>query len=270
LRRMSFIKNKIRYALLLALLLPALPSQTNAEMRDLPFITVYAASSLTLPMTEIIRNYSASHDLTINATYESSSELESRIEEGSSTDIFIAAHPEWVEKLVKLGMVNGKAITLLRNKLALIAATDSPLMKELPATLQLPQLLTIIGNRAIMVIGDPGNTPLGKYTRESLQQLGLWRKFEPLVIHAANARIALHLIAQGKTVGITYASDTTANPDVKILSLLPSSPHNPILYQAAITSEENIDYSRNFLAYLSSADAMKIFARYGFEAYRPQ
>ena len=240
-------------------------SNASAEIRDLPFLSVYAASSMTIPLTKIARSYSANHDLTVNVTYDSSSDLAARIQEGSGTDIFISAHPEWIDKLAKQGLVIGERTTLYSNKLAVITASDSPLSSALHSDMPLKDLINAISNRAIMVIGDPETSPLGEYTKETMQQLGLWKKLEPLTIRAANARIALHLIAQGKTVGISYLNDATNDPEVKILSIIPDSMHSPILYQAVIVSEENHQAAKDFIAYLQSDEAKKIFLHDGFK-----
>lgn len=258
------MKHKALFPLIFILLLRLLLTPALAEIRDIPFITIYAASSLTLPLTEIIRHYSATHDITINAAYDSSSELAKRIEEGNGTDIFISAHPEWIQKLKKQGLATDDNKPLLSNKLAIITASDSPLASELSANMPLKELLTAISNRAIMVIGDPDSTPLGAYTKETLQNFGLWKKFEPMVIRAANARIALHLIAQGKTVGISYLSDATLNPEVKILAIIPDASHSPITYQMAIISEDNLSYAKEFITFLQSDTANAIFTHYGF------
>jgi molybdate transport system substrate-binding protein len=254
----------MRIILAFLLMLPLLLSEAAAEMHDLPFLTVYAASGLTLPLSEIVRTYSANHDITINVTYESSSELTSRIEEGSGADIFIAAHPEWIDKLAKRGMVIGKPSPIISNELAVIAANDSALLPTLSPPMPLQKLLTMIANHTIVVIGDPDSVPLGKYTKESLQQLSVWKRFSPLVIRAATARIALHLIAQGKTVGITYLSDATNNPEVKILAVIPDNTHSPIINEAAVISDEHVEEARNFIDFLKSDEAQKIFINKGF------
>jgi molybdate transport system substrate-binding protein len=257
----------MRLLLLSLLILRFLVSNAAAEIRELPFITIYAPSSLTLPLTEIVRHYSATHDITINVAYESPAYLEGQVKEGNGANIFISDHNEWMAKLQRQGAVIGKPTPFLTNKLAVIASADNPLLAELSHNLPLRELLILISNRAIMVIGDPVNSPLGLYSKQSLQQLGLWKKFEPMVIHAANARIALHLIAQGKTVGIGYLSDATNNPEVKILATIPDNLHSPILYQAAIISEDDFSASNDFITFLQSPPAIEIFGRFGFQQY---
>ena len=65
-------------------------SQVYASFRDLPQITVLAASSLTKPLTELARIYSRSNNITVTTSYDETARQAKKIEEGSQADIFIS------------------------------------------------------------------------------------------------------------------------------------------------------------------------------------
>lgn len=254
---------KVAFVLFLCCAL-GLPATSHADVKELPFITVYAASSLTLPLTEAIRLYTKTHPITITALYESSSELEKRIEDTNDADLFISAAPEWIDRLKQLKMIdNGSITTLYRNRLALVTASEIMSAKSAANDKSLRDILLYLVSRTILVLGDPEVTPLGVYTREALQSLGLWKRIEPMIIRAANARMALYLIAKGKTTGIVYHSDAFQNPEVRIIARIPENLHSPILYQGAVIKGDNMAYARQFLMFLQSKEAAPIFTKHG-------
>lgn len=234
-------------------------------MQELPFVSVMADSSLTVPLTELARLYSYNTGITVNVTYDSSLELASQIEKGEQTDVFISASDFAIVMLKRKKLLDIQSITeIATNKLALISSVDNMQAEMMEADVSPWQCLFTVSNRAILVIGDPDTTPLGAYTREMIQNLGLWEKIRPISIRAENARIALYLIAQGQKVGVTYYSDAVNNKEVKVIFIFPQKLYSPIIYKAvAVESRENL-LATQFIEFLASSDAQKILKKEGF------
>ena len=65
-------------------------------------------------------------------------------------------------------------------------------------------------------IADPDAIPAGRYAKQALVKLGLWRKVEKIAIRTENVRLALALVARGEVeAAIVYRSDVFAEPRVK-------------------------------------------------------
>ena len=79
-----------------------------------------------------------------------------------------------------------------------------------------------------------------------------------------NVRAALALVATGAApYGVTYASDAIAEPKVTAVYTFPAESHDPITYQAALTSDKPA--AKAFLDDLSSPEATEIFTANGFD-----
>lgn len=243
-----------------------LPHPTKAEeMRGPATVSVLAASSLTNVLSELSSIYTRKRGVAVSISFDSSDKLATQIVEGEAADIFISAHTKWMSDLKQRGLIDIFSLAnLARNSLVLVASkhialNTRPIMGE-----DIAKIMSAVGDRAIPVIADPAEVPLGVYTKESLESLKLWEKFNDRVIRTENARAALYLIAKGETLGITYLSDATHNPEVDILAHFPETLHEPIIYQAAVVAGENMPRAREFLKFLESKEAKKVFMKYGF------
>lgn len=250
-------------ALLFCLLLPL---QSHAALRNLPSVTVLAASSLTNVLTELASLYSREHNVTISTSYEASGYLASEIIAGESADIFISAHPQYVTDLKQRGLLDVFNIKdIAHNRLAIIASPELQARKNISQEeIDNASIFKKLQGRAIPVIADGSESALGIYTEQSLEALGQWDSVQSYAIRAANARRALYLISKGKTLGITYLTDAVNNPEVEILATLPDNLHEPISYQGAVVAGENMDQARNFLHFLTTAQAKTIWRKYQF------
>jgi molybdate transport system substrate-binding protein len=94
----------------------------------------------------------------------------------------------------------------------------------------------------------------------------VWDGVKDKLARAENVRAALQLVSRGEApLGIVYATDAKADPNVKVLDVFPEGTHAPILYPAAqIAASTNAD-APTFLAYLKSPEAQSVFEAQGFK-----
>lgn len=117
-----------------------------------------------------------------------------------------------------------------------------------------------------IAIADPCAVPAGIYTKEYLSGLGLWKKFEPKIVPTENVRAALGAGESGNVdAGFVYKTDANISKEVKIAFSVPVEKEPAIRYPIAITKEaKNKSAAEDFLRYLESDGARKVFERYGF------
>jgi len=107
--------------------------------------------------------------------------------------------------------------------------------------------------------------PAGKYGKAALEKLGAWDGVKDKVAQADNVRAALVLVARGEApLGIVYATDAAAEPNVKIVGTFPDNSHPPILYPVALTKDAKSADAKPFLDYLKSLKARPSFEKQGF------
>jgi len=245
---------------------PALAAGARAE----PGPVVFAAASLTNAFEEIGRLWRQAGNAPARFSFAASSALARQIEGGAPAAIFASADAQWMDELARRGLIVPETRTdLPGNRLVLIAPVDSPLPSGLgpDATVQRGFDLTgLLGDRRLAV-GDPDHVPAGRYARQALEALDLWRQAAPRLAPADNVRVALALVERGEApYGIVYATDAAATPRVKVAAVFPADSHAPIVYPVAVVRGHDGPAARGFLAFLGGPQASEVFRRHGFPA----
>ncbi len=167
-----------------------------------------------------------------------------------------------MDYLVKSKAVKNDSVTnLVRNSLVLIAPKASTIepfdFSDANAWNQ-----ALEGNR--LALGNPVSVPAGMYAKESLTNLGVWKKLERQIAPAKNVRLALALVERGEApLGVVYKTDALLTDKVKVVGEFANDTHADIIYPAAIVKDST--QSEKFFEYLKSDDAKKVFAQYGFQ-----
>jgi len=230
-------------------------------------ITVFAAASTKNAIDDVNAAFAKATGIRAVASYAASSALALQIEHGAPADVFVSADLDWMVYLTKKKLIKGHTrVDLLGNRLVLIAPSDS----KLNAVTIGPgfDLARLAGNGRI-VTGDVRAVPAGRYAKAALVKLDLWPAVENKLAMAENVRAALELVARGEApLGIVYETDAKIEPKVKIIGRFPADSHPPIVYPAALTATAKPEAAR-YLAFLRSAAAKAVFARYGF-TYLPR
>lgn len=198
--------------------------------------------------------------VTVKGTYDSSGKLQTQIEEGLEADVFMSAATKQMLALDEEGMIASDTITnLLENKIVLIvpAGTDS----ELEAFEDIEKAQSI-------ALGDPASVPAGQYAEEALTSLGIWDKIQDKVSFGTNVTEVLNQVAAASAdAGIVYATDAASMADkVEIVAEAPEgSLAKKVIYPVAVVKETaHEEEAKNFVEFLKSDEAMKVFESYGF------
>lgn len=233
-----------------------LPPQARAEQ-----ITVFAASSLKTALDEAAETYRADRGRDLTLSYAGSSALARQISLGAPADLFISAHPQWMDVLAHDGKIIPATRTkLLGNNLVLIA----PAGATPPNADDLNDLAAFLAGRKI-AMGLVGAVPAGIYGKAALEHLGQWDALAPHVAQTDNVRAALALVALGQAaLGVVYASDAQAEPRVQVVQRFAPDSHPQITYPAAVIAGAHEQAARDFLTWLTQDSAQNIFARHGF------
>ena len=226
-------------------------------------LVVFAAASLKNALDEIATDWAKDTGKPmLRISYAASSALAKQIEQAAPADLFISADLDWMDYVAGKSLIKTETrVNLLGNKIVLIAPKDSKAAVELKNGADVGKLLA--GGKLAMANVDA--VPAGKYGKAALEKLGAWEGVKGSVAQAENVRAALLLVARGEApLGIVYATDAAAGPNVRILSAFPEGSHPPIVYPAAELKDSKGADAKLFLDHLKSSKARLAFEKQGF------
>ena len=145
---------------------------------------------------------------------------------GMPADVVVLADPKAMDQLVARTDIDvRRRRTLGWNRLVVVVpgAEASSFHGTLDST---------VGRIAI---GDPDATPLGRYSRQSLERTQRWSALRDRLVMGGDARAVVSLVERGEVdLAVVYRSDAIDNPRLEIVEAIDPSTHDPILYEAAI------------------------------------
>jgi molybdate transport system substrate-binding protein len=224
-------------------------------------LSVAAAASLTDALDEVNSLYVKDKtNVTITPNYAGSGALQTQIEQGAPTDVFISAATKQIDALKEKQLLLDDTIkNVLANKLVLVVPTDS--------TAGIASFEDLTTDKAKRVaIGDPKSVPCGQYAVLAFEQLGIKDKVEPKQAVGADVRAILAYVENGSVdAGIVYLTDTKVSTKVKVVAEAPAEINAKIIYPAAVIKASKVpDAAREYVNFLSSAEAKAVFEKHGF------
>lgn len=245
-------------------------------------VQVFLAASLRTAVTELAEAYEKERpDVKIVLHADSSGTLLAQIREGYECDVFFSAAEKQMDMLEKDGLVvDGTRADVLKNRLVLIAGKDSRTKAESLDTL----------NRAKSIALAGGTVPAGAYTREALVRTGVLERVEDVskisteqisealggveISEQDNVSKVLLAVAEGACeTGTTYYSDTYGYEDkVRVVSEISEELTGEVTYPICLVKRESAakeekEAAADFLQYIRSEKAKKIFESYYFDTY---
>lgn len=224
--------------------------------------TVFAAASLKNALDAVAADWKEQTGREAVISFAATSALAKQIEQGAEADVFISADLAWMDYVAERKLIDPETrFDLLANEIVLIAPKDSDLTVDIAPDFPLAEAL---GDGRLAIAGVEA-VPAGKYGKAALQSLGVWDGVKDKLAQAENVRAALRLVSRGETpLGIVYASDAKADPNVKVLGAFPADSHPPIVYPAARLARAKGPEAEAFLGYLRTPEARRRFEENGF------
>ena len=223
---------------------------------------VFAAASLKNALDDAAAEWNRQSGKKVTISYGASSALAKQIEAGAPAQMFISADLDWMNYVAEKKLIKPETRSnLLGNRIVLVAPKDSNVSLKVGPNFPLANALG--GGKLAMANTD--SVPAGKYGKAALEKLGVWNSVRNSIAQAQDVRAALTLVARKEApLGIVYATDAVAEPNVKTVATFPDDIHPPIVYPVALTATaSNLDIA-TFLAFLKSSAARPAFEKQGF------
>jgi molybdate transport system substrate-binding protein len=214
-------------------------------------VTVYAAASL--------RDVFPAIDGTPRYSFAGSNQLQTQIERGAPADVFASASAKEPEALHTAGRCS-RPVPFASNAVVLLVPAGNP-----GKVTSLESLAT--GPRRRLAVGTEA-VPVGKYTRELLENAGLSEILTHNTVSAeANVSGLTSKVALGSAdAGFAYNTDARAAGDRVEVIRLPAEAQPKIQYLLCAVQRDGADQeaARAFIATITSADGRAALARQGF------
>jgi len=251
-------RSPVRLITLASLLLAG--SACPAEGQEL---VLSVAISMKEAIEEVGRQFERTHPgVTLRYNLGASGDLQKQIEAGAPADLYVSAAPRQMDELERQGLiVAGSRRIFTRNRLAVIAPSDSRLDLRTPGDLLQPRVQRI-------VIGNPKTVPAGQYAEASFRALGLWEPLRPKLVFAENVRQALEYVSRGEVeAGVVYATDIAVRAGrITEAFRLPAESYPAVTYSvAAVVASPNRRLAQAFIDLLVGREGQAVLARHGFQ-----
>ena len=232
-------------------------------------LTIFAAASLKKALDEVEPAYEAAHPgVTLVISTDSSSALETKIEQGAPCDIFLSADTTNLKKLVDGGFASGDAVAFAGNELTIIAPADNPAGIASPFDL---------AGDGVDIIAALDSVPITKYARQLVANLAV----APGAPAGFEAAYAANVVSQEENVGaivgkielgqgdagIVYVTDARGSSKVSTIDITPENANVPATFAGVgVRASTSQDAAKAFLDWFAGADGQAILARFGFLA----
>jgi molybdate transport system substrate-binding protein len=229
-----------------------LGSACGGSTGAVPTVTVFAASSLTAPFTEIETVFEAEHpDIDVVFSFAASSELATQITEGAPADVFASADTVTMDRIADY--LVGDSIVFATNRLQIVTEPGNPLgITE----------LADLADPSILFVTCAPEVPIGAYTAEAFAKAGV--TVNP-VSFEENVKGIVTKVATGEAdAGVVYATDVIAAGSSVTGVDIPDEFNVSASYPIALTSPN--EAARAFVEFVSSPRGREILEDFGFGA----
>ena len=252
----------------------AAPEETVPEAEPVELI-VFAAASMTETMNQIAELYKAkAPNVTLTYNFDSSGTLKTQIQEGAECDLFISAGQKQMNQLDitadpevntdKLDFVlEGTRINLLENRVTLCVPEGNP--KDIKSFDDLADKLK--EGSVLMAMGN-SDVPVGQYTQNILAFYGLDEEKlakDGVITYGTNVKEVTTQVTEASVdCGVVYCTDAFS-AGLTPVDYATKEMCGQVIYPAAVLNvSKNQEAAKEFLAYLQTDEAMKVFEAVGF------
>lgn len=252
----------------------AAPEETVPEAESVELI-VFAAASMTETMNQIAEMYkTVAPNVTLTYNFDSSGTLKTQIQEGAECDLFISAGQKQMNQLDitadpevntdKLDFVlEGTRVNLLENRVTLCVPEGNP--KDIKSFDDLADKLK--EGSVLMAMGN-SDVPVGQYTQKILAFYGLDEEKlakDGVITYGTNVKEVTTQVTEASVdCGVVYCTDAFS-AGLTPVDYATKEMCGQVIYPAAVLNiSGNQEAAKEFLAYLQTDEAMKVFEAVGF------
>lgn len=219
-------------------------------------ITVAAAASLREAFTELGRSFERAHPgIRVRFSFDASSSLAAQIVEGAPADVFAAADPVTMRRVVQAGEADGRPRSFARNRLEIVTRRGNP------DRVRSLRDLTRVGTVSLCVATAPCGRLAGSVLRRARVRVP-----ESRISRGPNAADTLAAVSLGDAdAGLVYVTDVRVAGRAVTGVPIPARENGTTTYQIAVVREtQHRAVARLFLADVRSSAGARVLRARGF------
>lgn len=217
-------------------------------------LTVVAAASLTDVLQEIGDRFEAEHGVTVTFSFGSSAALAEQLRAGAVADVYAAASPEPMARVVGAGLVDGEPVVFARNRLQIAVPAGNPAGVTGLDDLARDDLLVALCAEQV---------PCGAAARTVLDAAGV--RLTPVTLER-DVKAALSKVTLGEVdAALVYRTDAAASPEVEGIEFAASARAVNDYPVAVLRDAPNPTAARAFLEFLFSEAGTAVLVEAGFQ-----
>jgi molybdate transport system substrate-binding protein len=229
-------------------------------------LEVFAAASLRKAMEQVEAAYEAANPGTaITVSTDSSTALETKIEQGAPADVFLSADTTNPQKLVDGGFASGPVTPFAGNTLAVIVPTDNPAGIRTPADL---------AQDGVNIVAAGAAVPITTYVTELLDHLSKQSGYPDdfaaryaanVVSREDNVAAVVAKVALGEgDAAIVYVTDAKGSNQVAEVAVPGAANVSATYGGVVVNASPDRDAAAAFLAWLAGPAGQAVLSPLGF------
>lgn len=225
-------------------------------------VLVAVASNFTKPMNEIAAAFNKATGHEANLSFGSSGKFVAQIENDAPFEVFLSADEKNPKKLEESGKgVTDSRFTYAIGKLVLWSA--------MPGLVDDQGKILGKGGFKHLALADPKLAPYGLAAEETMKNLGVLKKLNPVFVLGENISQTQQFISSGNAELGFIALSQVIGKDGKISEgsgwIVPDNLYNPIKQDAILLKKgEPNPAASALLKFMKSPEALEIIRRYGY------
>jgi molybdate transport system substrate-binding protein len=248
---------RMTFLLLLFAVFLAAPLPAAGQVR------IAAAADLKSAMDELSVAFEKSSGSKIDATFGSSGNFFSQLQNGAPFDVFLSADIDYPKKLEAAGLTEpGTLLPYAVGKVVIWLPTDTKLnIAKLGWNVLLDPSVKKIS------IANPDHAPYGRAAVAAMQKAGIYEQVKAKLVYGENISQAAQFVQSGNAQAGIVALSLAMSPAMRSGQFwqIPLAQYPPILQGAVVLKDaKNKSQAVAFLNYLKSDPARKILEKYGF------
>lgn len=237
------------------ILLATLAGCSSDTAPETPTITVFAASSLKKPFTEIAERFTTDNPGTsVEFSFAGSSDLVTQLTQGAPADVFASADSTNMDKAAKAGLLAGDPRNFASNTLTIAVAPGNP--KTITS-------LKDLARKGISVVMCAPAVPCGSAAQKVQRAAEI--RLDPVSEESSVADVLNKVVTGQADAGLVYVTDLQGAGDRVTAVAFPEAADAVNTYPiAALKQSGHPDLAKKFIELVTGEPGQRILAAAGF------
>ena len=231
-------------------------------------LTVFVGGAVTAPVKEVGVAFTRASGNRVVYVSDTTGALQKRLAAGEKADLVVVAGPG-MDMLQRDNLVlAGSRVELARALIGVGVKAGAP-----SPDLSTPETFkaALLKARSVSYVNPASGGTSGTYFEGLLQRMGIAEAMKPKIVYRTQGSEVADAVAKGDAeLGISFSSELTPNPGVRVAGPLPAAIQLPTIYAAAIpTKSGSADAARAFLRLLAGAEGRAALKKAGLDPVVP-